>query len=220
MMTFTVPAGTLRSMDLAVLPLAVTMMAGPQIISALILVTATRAVAVSVAFVAGVALAATVGVVIMTGLARLLPVGPQAGATDGTWATIIQYGLIALLVWIAVRNWVRRDSAGTPGWLDRLMSAGPGRAFRTGLLLIGLFPSDLVVMLTVGVHLAASGAALTAALPFIGATTLIAALPLLGYLILGRRAKTVMPAVRDWMTGNAWLVNIGACLLFIALIVF
>lgn len=42
----------------------------------------------------------------------------------------------------------------------------------------------------------ASGSRLTAALPFIGATTLIAALPLL------------------------WLINIGACAVFIALIVF
>jgi Sap, sulfolipid-1-addressing protein len=205
-------------MNLSVLPLAITMMAGPQIISALILVTSKRAVAVSAAFVAGVALTATVGVAITTWLAGLLPVGAGAAASDGTWTTIIECGLVALLIGIAARNWVRRASTTEPGWLKALMSAGPGRAFLTAVLLIGLFPSDVIVLLTVGVHLAGSGASLTAALPFIGATTLIAALPLLGYLVLRRRAQTVMPAVRDWMSSHSWLINIGACLVFIAII--
>jgi hypothetical protein len=33
------------------------------------------------------------------------------------------------------------------------------------------------------------------------------ALPMLGYLLLGRRAREAMPGIRDWQTTNAWLVN-------------
>lgn len=196
------------------------MMAGPQIISALIFMTSRRAVAVSAAFVVAVALTAAVGVMITTWLAGLLPIGSGADEQDGTLVKVIELLLVALLIGIAVKNWVRRGSAAPPGWLRDLMSASPGRAFLTGALLIGLFPSDVIVLLTVGVHLAGSGESFSAALPFIGATTLIAALPLLSYVVFRRRAERAMPAVRDWMMTHTWLINIGACLLFIALILF
>ena len=47
---------------------------------------------------------------------------------------------------------------------------------------------------------------------------LIAALPLLLYLLFQRRAKRIMPRVRDWMNSNSWLVNIIVCGVFILLI--
>ena len=47
---------------------------------------------------------------------------------------------------------------------------------------------------------------------------LIAALPLLAYVLFHRRAVRAMPSVRDWINGNAWLLNIIVCLIFIALI--
>jgi heme A synthase len=57
-----------------------------------------------------------------------------------------------------------------------------------------------------------------AALPFIGATILVAALPLLAFLLFHRRAKRAMPAVRDWTNSHSWLVNIIVCVVFIVLI--
>ena len=57
------------------------------------------------------------------------------------------------------------------------------------------------------------------ALPFIGATILVAALPLLLFLLFHTRAQKFMPKVRDWMNANSWLVNIIVCGVFILLIV-
>src|SRR5687768_4423384 len=51
-------------MNVQILPLAITMMAGPQIMSAIIFVTAPKALRVSLPFLAGVAIATTVGVII------------------------------------------------------------------------------------------------------------------------------------------------------------
>ena len=48
-------------MDLAVLPLAITMNAGPQIMSALIFITASKPLKLSAAFLAGVVIAVTRG---------------------------------------------------------------------------------------------------------------------------------------------------------------
>jgi len=68
------------------------------------------------------------------------------------------------------------------------------------------------------VNLEHSDSGLVDAMPFILATTPLAALPLLGYLVFHRRAVTAMPKVRDWMNANSWVVNIIACAIFIVLI--
>lgn len=203
-------------MNLNVLPLAITMMAGPQIMSALVFVTTKRAVAVSSAFVAGVAIAATAGVAITTWIASLVSLGDESHS--GSTGKIIQYVLVGLLIAAAIKNWVRRETIEPPKWLGALMTAGPGKAFTTGLLLISLFPSDVIVLLTVGANVAQNNASFLTAWPFIAATVLIAALPLLVYLLFRRRAELAMPRARDWMNSHSWLINIIACLIFVVLI--
>ena len=79
-------------------------------------------------------------------------------------------------------------------------------------------PSDIIIMLTVGVNLAHNDAGLAAAVPFIAATALVAALPVLAYLLFRRRAQRLMPRVRDWMNPLSWLLNIITCGVFIAFI--
>jgi threonine/homoserine/homoserine lactone efflux protein len=203
-------------MNLQILPLALTMMAGPQIMAAIIFVTAPKALRVSVPFLAGVAIATTVGVIITTTIASLLSLGDPSDS--GSSGNIIQYVLVGLLVALAIKNYVGRETAEPPRWLGALQSADVKRAFMTGLLVILLMPSDIIIMLTVGPNLAQNNAGLVAALPFIGATVLVAALPLLFFVLFHRRAQQFMPKVRDWMNTHSWLVNIIVCGVFIALI--
>jgi threonine/homoserine/homoserine lactone efflux protein len=134
------------------------------------------------------------------------------------WGTVIQIALVALLIAAALKNWRNRETIEPPKWLGSLMRASVPKALVAGLLVILLGPSDIVVMLTVGTNLEHSNLPLSDALPFIGMTVLVAALPLLGFLIFHRRARRAMPKVRDWMNANSWLVNIAVCLIFIALI--
>ncbi|MCL8013361.1 GAP family protein [Streptomyces sp. AS02] len=201
---------------LNVLPLAVTMMLGPQIMSAIIFVTTPRAVRVSLGFLTGVAVATTVGTAIAMGLASLLDLGDPDDA--GSSGNIIQYVLIGLLAAGAIKNWVRRETIQPPKWLGALMSADARKALKVGLLVILLMPSDIIVMLTVGTNLSQADANFAEALPFIGATVLIAALPLLFLLAFHRRATAAMPQVRDWMDTHSWLINIIVCVIFIVLI--
>jgi hypothetical protein len=207
-------------MELPILPLAITMMAGPQIISAVIFVTVPRAVPVSLCFVAGVAVAVTAGVLVMLGIAELLGNAVDLGSQSdsGSAGNVIKYALIGLLALAALRNWRGRATAEPPKWLGTLMSAGTRRAFTVGLMVIGLMPSDLMIMLTVGVHLAQGDAGPVEALPFVALTVLIAALPLLTRLLFRRRAEAAMPRVRDWIKTHSWLVNILVCALFIVII--
>lgn len=206
-----------------VLPLAITMMAGPQIIAAIVFVTAHRPVRVSIAFLLGVLVSTTAGVTLMRGLAALLGGALRIDAETkeaGTLGVILQSALVSLLVLAAAKSYLRRETIEPPAWLGHLMRATPARALKTGVLLILIMPSDIVIMLTVGLNLYQHGLGLEAAAPFIAATLLVAALPLLAYLLCRERAASIMPAVRDWMSSHSWLVNIAVYLVFIALIVF
>ena len=128
--------------------------------------------------------------------------------------------LVGLPVAFAVKNYLGRETVEPPKWLGTLMSADAKQALKTGLLVILLMPSDIIIMLTVGVNLVQINGGLIAALPFIVATVLVAALPLLLFLLFHRRAQRLMPKVRDWMNANIWLVNIIVCGVFIVLILF
>jgi len=89
-------------MSLEILPLAITMMAGPQIMSAIIFLTTPKPVKVSASFVAAVAIATTVGVIIARALGALLGnIVPLGGPSDpGSIGHIIQYLLVGLLVFL------------------------------------------------------------------------------------------------------------------------
>jgi Sap-like sulfolipid-1-addressing protein len=208
-------------MHLAILPLAITMMAGPQIMSAIIFLTASRAVRLSVSFVLGVAIATVVGLVFALALLSVLGEGVSLGgpSNDGSIGKLIQYALVALLIALALKNYVRRESVEPPRWLGALQDANQWMALKTGLLVIWLMPGDIIVLLTVAANLEQNGAGLLAALPFIAATLLIAALPLLLYLLFYRGAQQFMPRVREWMNTHSWLLNVITCVIFIALII-
>ena len=209
-----------ETMNLAVLPLAITMNAGPQIMSAIIFVTAQKPLKVSSYFLAGVVIAVTVGVTTTYTLATVLGNGVSLGdsSNNGSLGHIIQYVLVGLLVFLSIKNYVGRETIEPPRWLGALQNATPRTAFTTGLLLLSVFPSDLVILVTVGVNLAQNNASLLGAVPFIVATILIAALPVLSYLLFHRRAERAMPKVRDWMNTHSWLVNIIVYVVFILLI--
>jgi len=207
-------------MSLYVIPLAITMNAGPQIMSALIFVTANKPLRLSAYFLGGVVIAVTVGVTVTYTLATVLGNSISLGdpSDSGSLGNIIQYLLVGLLVFLSIKSYVNRETSEPPRWLGAMQNAKPRTAFTAGLLLLSVFPSDFVVLMTVGINLAQNGASLLAALPFMAATILIAALPVLSYLLFRRRAERAMPKVRDWMNTHSWLVNIIVYVIFILLI--
>jgi hypothetical protein len=207
-------------MSLSVIPLAITMNAGPQIMSAIIFITASKPLKLSAYFLAGVVIAVTAGVTITYTLATTLGNSISLGdpSNSGSPGNIIQYLLVGLLIFLSIRSYVRRETSEPPRWLGALQNAKPRTAFTTGLLLLSVFPSDLVILVTVGVNLAQQNASLLGAVPFIVVTIFIAALPVISYLLFRRRAQQIMPKVRDWMNTNSWLVNIIVYVVFIVLI--
>jgi hypothetical protein len=204
--------------DTAILPLAITMMAGPQILSDLLFITGRRPVAAAGTFVIAVGVGCALMVFLWTVIAGAVDIDLSKRSEPTTTAKVIQLVLVGLLIAAAVKAYLGRETAEPPKWLGKVQEAGPLTAFGIGLLLITVFPSDFIVTMTVGVNLESNGKAFADALPFIGLTTLIAALPLAFYLLFRRWAVATMPRVRDWMNTHSWLVNILVYAIFVVLI--
>jgi hypothetical protein len=93
----------------------------------------------------------------------------------------------------------------------------PRLSFKLGLLLLGVFPTDILTSTAVGFHLAREGSPWYYCLTFVLVTTFLIALPGLLVLVMGRRAVEALPKVRDWMNANSWIVSEAVIALFVGL---
>lgn len=207
-------AGTV-SESVQILPLAIAMVMGPQIMTSVFLVTSRAPLRNSLAYLGAAGAALVVGTLLAFGISNLLGVGEQQEAGGKDAFTYVLVGLLAVLI---IYTYARRHELEPPQWMGELQQADARLTGRLGLLLILLMPTDIVIMLGVGDYLVAGGLDWFSALPFIGLTVLLLALPLLAYLLLGEAAARRMPAIRDWMRAYSWLISIVVYGFFIYLL--
>src|SRR5262249_25441572 len=165
----------------------------------------------SIALLIGVVLAASLSLLIWFGIVKAIGIHPKEGGSPTT-ADWIVAGLLAVL---AIHTFLGRGHAEVPKWMQALQEAEPRRAFSLGFLLILLMPTDIVAVISTANWLHDNGKDVLDGWPLIAATPLLMALPILAYLLLGHRARDAMPGIRDWLTTNAWLVNIIVIVYFI-----
>jgi Sap, sulfolipid-1-addressing protein len=184
--------------------------------TAILFVTHPTPIRVSVAFLIGVSAAMVLGTTIFYLLGSTIDLGDPSD--QGSTGTIIQLVLVGVLVLLAIFVYRHRENSEPPKWLGGLLEASTMKALLIGFVLIAVMPTDIISMLTVGVNLQQNDSSLVGAIPFWLLTLLIAASPLLLYLLFRKRAQTAMPKVRDWMGTHSWLVNIIVIGIFIFLI--
>ena len=190
----------------SILPLAIVMIAGPQMISAVVLSTGTGSRRNSLAYLAGAASAITIGVSLVFYLAALAH-NETASSSSSSGKNTLDYVVLALLVVLAVRVYVRRGESEPPKWMSRLQTATPRFAFGLGFVLFIAMPTDVITMITVGSSVAQNSEPWWHLLPFVGLTVLLLALPLIALSVLGSRAHALLPKIRDWMNENSWVIN-------------
>ena len=197
--------------QLQILPLALIMVMGPQILTSVFLVTSKEPVKNSVAMLIGAVTAACLSLLIWFGIVKAIGIDPKesGGPTTADW---IVAGLLALA---AVHTFLGRGTASVPKWMTTLQEAEPRRAFTLAFLLILLMPTDIVAVISTANWLHDNGKDVLDGWPLVAATTLLMALPILAYLLLGHRARDAIPGVRNWLTTNAWLVNMIVIVYFI-----
>jgi hypothetical protein len=203
-------------MDFAkVLPLAFVMVAGPQIISSFFFATSESWKKLSASYVLG----AAISVSLVVGVAYLIAKGATSSSEEAeSGLRPLDYVILALLLFAMVHNYLDRKTSEPPKWMGRLQNATPKTSLVLGFLLLGFFPSDIVTSFSVGSFIAHNGDTYLQALPFIGLTLLLLASPALGVALMGRRAQTTMPKIRDWMNDNSWIVSEVVLVFFIVLV--
>src|SRR5262245_59101742 len=119
---------------LQVLPMAVVMVAGPQIISSFIIATSDRARTNLVAYVGG----AAIGSVGLTSIFFFVTeaIGAESASTSSSGSTTIEWILIAVLAAAAVYVIRGRNDKSVPKWMSGLMEATPRFCFLLGLALL------------------------------------------------------------------------------------
>jgi hypothetical protein len=192
---------------LTVLPMALVMVAGPQIVTAILLATGVRPRRDSAFFLAGAAMATTIGVTVAYRLTGLLKTSVSPWSADARLERVVDVAIIGVLLFLSWKVFRDRARSEPPRWMAKLETATPIFALKMGFLVFLLLPGDLVSMLTVGAFLAHHGAPWWHSLFFIALTVLLAGFPLLLLLWLGKRAQEALPKTRDWMTANSWIVS-------------
>jgi hypothetical protein len=203
------------SNQLQILPLALIMVMGPQILTAIFLVTSKEPVKNSLAMIVGVVAAACLSVAIWYGLVKALGINPP----DDDGPTTVDYVVAGLLALAAIHVWRGRGTAEVPSWMKALQEAEPRRAFSLAFLLILLMPTDIIAVISTVQFLHDHHENALHAWPLVLATTLLMALPFLAYTLLGHRARQAMPGIREWLTTHGWLVNIIVIVYFIVQLV-
>jgi threonine/homoserine/homoserine lactone efflux protein len=187
------------------------MVMGPQILTAIFLVTSKEPVKNSLGLLVGVVAAGCLSVAIWYGLVKALDIAPKGGGGP----TTVDYVVAGLLVLLGIHVFRGRGTAEVPKWMKTLQEAEPRRALTLGFLLILLMPTDIIAVISTVQFLHDHHDNALHAWPVIAATTLLMALPIIAYTLLGRRAREAMPGLREWLTTHGWLVNLIVIAYFI-----
>jgi threonine/homoserine/homoserine lactone efflux protein len=187
-----------------VLPLALAIAASPfTIIPAILLLFTPRAAAAGSAFLGGwlVSIAASVTVFVL--LASVI----EAFEETPTWAAWLKLILGAVLVVLAVRQWLgRRTPKPAPAWMRSIESATPGKAVGLAFLLSLANPKILLLSAAAGLGIGAAelgtGQAAVVVVGFTVVAALSVAVPVVLYLVLGKRMLGPLGRARDWLVAN------------------
>jgi hypothetical protein len=189
---------------LAIIPLAFVIIVGPPIVASVLIATSRDWAKNSLAYICGAAVSATA----VASITFLAAHGAKTASSDPHKANhVIDWVILALMAVLSARVFVKRKTTQPPKWMARLQGATLTLAFLLGLALLGVMPKNVLTSVSAGLHVARHGDSWWQCLPFVGVTMLLLGVPALMMLSLGKRAQTVVPAIRDWMTNNSWIVS-------------
>jgi hydrogenase/urease accessory protein HupE len=202
---------------LKLLPLSFVMIAGPQVISSIFLATSANWRRNSAAYVVGAALSISLFIAVGYLIGKGIKSSGDKSSSHDSSSDVINALVLVLLLIAAFHVYRGRKESKPPKWMGKLEHATPRFTFTLGILLLGIFPTDLATSIAVGAKLPADAKPLWYALGFLVLTLLLLALPALVLLIFGKRAEAALPKVRTWMNTQSWVVSEIVLALFVAL---
>ena len=195
------------------------------IIAIILLLMSSRARTTSVGFLFGWLVGIIVAIIVFTALSSIIPpADPNASNPIGG---VIKLLLGALLVFLAVREWLGRpkdgEEAKLPKWMAAIDSLTAARAFVLGFALAAVNPKNLLLAIGGGYAIGSAGLSIGSIVVVMliwvvvaGSTVLI---PVLAFLIAGERAKGPLTRMRVWLvSNNATIMAILLLVIGVALI--
>ena len=167
-------------------------------------------------------LAWIVGVAAVTTVVVLIPGLEADGGGPSAVTGWIKLVLGILLLVLGVRQWLTRPSPeeepAVPGWMSRIDEMRPVAASGLGLLLSALNPKNLLLAVAAGASIGAlplsAAETVGAVATFTAVATLTVTVPVIGYLVAGRRLGPALERTK------AWLITNDAAVMAVLLVVF
>ena len=142
--------------------------------------------------------------------AIMLAIGARGGASThhhpATWVGGLKLALGALLVLFGARQWHRRpkdpSQAQLPSWMAAIDRFTPPKILGLGLVLSAANPKNAPLTIAAGASISSAGIPVPQQIATLFLFVIIASLgvlaPLVVYLIMGERAKSVLGNWRQW----------------------
>jgi threonine/homoserine/homoserine lactone efflux protein len=122
-----------------------------------------------------------------------------------SWASWVRIVIGAALIVFGIYRWLmRKRSAHTPGWMQRLGELTPARAGLAGAALTVVNPKVLFICAAAGLAIGTAGLGSAAhvwlaVIWFVAVAGSTVALPILAYAVSGDRLREPLQRLKDWM---------------------
>lgn len=198
-----------------IIPLSLTIMLGPQILVAMLLITRKDAVKSSLVYI----LSLLTTLICITYFYYKIIGLTDFHKTAISGKPIIKYILVAMLFFILVKTIKNRNKiTEKPKWMVDVVSCSLKEIILIGFLMIAIMPADIAIEFTIGNILNTSKSAFTSIIPFFIAVLIIASTPLLIYLSLGKKGPKKMEETDLWLNTHGYIINVVVLSLYIFLI--
>ncbi|MDA2891519.1 GAP family protein [Mycolicibacterium sp. BiH015] len=194
--------GTWGSVLTELIPLSLVIALSPfSVIPAVLVLGTPRPKPTGLAFLAGWLL----GLAVLTGIfLELSDLVGGIGTKPPSWASWLRVVVgSALIVFGAYRFAKRKTAEHMPKWITRMSSLTPAKAAVTGAALTVVNPKVLFICAAAGLAIGSAGldfpAVWAADLWFTAFAASTVAVPILAYVLMGRRLEPTLNSVRSWM---------------------
>ncbi|QBA63992.1 GAP family protein [Muriicola soli] len=202
--------------EIAILPLALTVMLGPQILVGMLLITRKDPIKSSLVYILAVISTLILTTYLYYSLANIT--GLKEASIGGR--PVVKYFLIALFIFLIIRSIINRKKiTASPKWMQGISTSSLGKIFIIGVCLIAFMPTDIAIAFTVGNLLNSESSPFLDALPFFGAVLLISLLPLSIYFSLGPKGPEYLEKVNAWLNTHGYVINVIVLSFFIFLLI-
>ena len=201
--------------ETTIIPLSLTIMLGPQILVAMLLITRKDAVKSSLVYIISL-----ITTLIFTTYIYCELIGiTKFHKISILGKPILKYILAVILLFVLIRTIKNRKKiTQQPKWMTDVLSCSLKRIAAIGFMLIALMPSDMVIEFTVGNLINSYDRTFTYAISFFVAVFVIAATPLTIYLSLGNKGPEKMQKMDKWLNTHGYLINVVVLSMFIIMI--